>query len=533
MSFIEKHDPVILSIKLTNEGRKKISEGEFKVAKISLGDSEIDYEFIRNNNYNYIDCSILSPMDKNPNIISHIKRNPNSDKYILNPNLSSSSYTIDNNAIERGFFSNITKDDADVNTTSEYVRQHNCVIRLKELTGNNSLRIGRGSGLTLTVEPSVGDYIMIRWNNPNTTINNKIEFNKPHPILFYKIESIVSGKLINNNLIVTVDRNLPNYTSYNGNKEALAIIYPTNYNYFNYKSTNFLNEAIFAFFENYNTPTHSIPIWNMSLIFKNDIIGVNNTLKSFSKSNSASYTGFLNYIQNHTNNINMVGIIHFTNQSPSNDYGEGFYLDTPKIKLPTIMWHKSEKMGLILKADSNEHYINGLNISYRNLINDEGYVFGKVFNNLKLFVIEDAELLFAMSYKSNRNWTLPKINSDINSNIMFSDTPVCNLLYTMIVQQPQSISNQIGSITISNIIPTSDTADVIAILTNTSNNTQKTISSTFNNNYNNIVFDNLTPATYSLQVIDLTTTNCIKTETIIINQLSSTLTLLDVELIKI
>ena len=41
------------------------------------------------------------------------------------------------------------------------------------------------------------------------------------------------------------------------------------------------------------------------------------------------------------------------------------------------------------------------------VFNDPSVVVGKVFNELKMFVIEDQELLFAMSYKSNRSWTLP------------------------------------------------------------------------------------------------------------------------------
>ena len=38
----------------------------------------------------------------------------------------------------------------------------------------------------------------------------------------------------------------------------------------------------------------------------------------------------------------------------------------------------------------------------------------KVFNDLKVFVIEDQELLFAMSYKANRSWTLPEFTAALN-----------------------------------------------------------------------------------------------------------------------
>jgi hypothetical protein len=48
----------------------------------------------------------------------------------------------------------------------------------------------------------------------------------------------------------------------------------------------------------------------------------------------------------------------------------------------------------------------------------DGNIVGKVFNDLQLFTIEDQELLFAMSYKSNRSWTLPQADVDVNSNVI-------------------------------------------------------------------------------------------------------------------
>jgi len=53
----------------------------------------------------------------------------------------------------------------------------------------------------------------------------------------------------------------------------------------------------------------------------------------------------------------------------------------------------------------------GLNLYYYDLADSQGFVVGKVFPDLKIFVIEDQELLFAMSYKSNRSWTLPDYNA--------------------------------------------------------------------------------------------------------------------------
>lgn len=77
------------------------------------------------------------------------------------------------------------------------------------------------------------------------------------------------------------------------------------------------------------------------------------------------------------------------------------------------MWHKStgSTLGLKLVANGPERILTGatksLNLVYYNLSDLSGNIVGKIFTDLKIFVIEDQELLFALSYKSNRSWTLP------------------------------------------------------------------------------------------------------------------------------
>ena len=77
------------------------------------------------------------------------------------------------------------------------------------------------------------------------------------------------------------------------------------------------------------------------------------------------------------------------------------------------MWHKSnsDTLGVTLIASGDSKLLTGttksLDVVYYDLCDINGFVVGKVFPDLKIFVIEDQELLFAMSYKSNRSWTLP------------------------------------------------------------------------------------------------------------------------------
>jgi fibronectin type 3 domain-containing protein len=149
-------------------------------------------------------------------------------------------------------------------------------------------------------------------------------------------------------------------------------------------------------------------------VFTEEIAGIQVADRKFGQFKSRNFGGFVSYIQNQQSVYKKLGIIHYSNDSPANTYGEGFNLETPKLELPTIMWHKSSDstMGLTLVSDGDSKILTGtnksLNLLYYNLIDDNsGVVVGKIFNDLKLFVIEDQELLFAMSYKSNRSWTLP------------------------------------------------------------------------------------------------------------------------------
>ena len=82
------------------------------------------------------------------------------------------------------------------------------------------------------------------------------------------------------------------------------------------------------------------------------------------------------------------------------------------------MWCKSNNIsiGLTLSGDTIQKTLDKLGVVYFDLVDEYKNVVGKIFSELKLFVIEDQELLFAMSYKSNRSWTLPNYVISTNSN---------------------------------------------------------------------------------------------------------------------
>lgn len=140
-----------------------------------------------------------------------------------------------------------------------------------------------------------------------------------------------------------------------------------------------------------------------------------------------------------------IAIIHYTNNTIDSFYGEKFatepYSDAGdstgfarhfRLSIPWLMWHKSDsfcsgeifyvdpegfdELNLFtvnyIKSNKNED-MNNPGMRYYHLWDthpgDDGYPnrIGKVFPDQKIVVIDDEEVVTAMSYKSNRNWTLP------------------------------------------------------------------------------------------------------------------------------
>lgn len=161
-----------------------------------------------------------------------------------------------------------------------------------------------------------------------------------------------------------------------------------------------------------------------------------------------------------------ISIIHYTNQGIDNFYGEKFALEpfddaasgatgqarNFKLTVPTLMWHKS-KTGVVGETfyvdpdgfddldlfkpfymySSKNDNMNNPGLRYYHLwdthANTDGYPnrVGKVFPDLKIVIIDDEELSASLSYKSNRNYTLPAprvglvVPNTFNQNIAATD----------------------------------------------------------------------------------------------------------------
>jgi hypothetical protein len=536
MAFIEKENPIILNIKLTSKGRELLAKGDLTFNSFALGDSEIDYDFINKFEMDGSNLSILRPKDKNPNIISFIKKkvSDTNNLYELN-SIPVNSWMVNNSVNDYGFFDVSDENNIKIHNDLIHTKQSDCNILIRDVRGDDELRIRKSSTYgNNSNEPEIGDFIMVRWTNPNYNNTDNFDINTTdlHPILFYRIEDIVAGTLFDDNLIVKVDRNLPDFSGYFGENKSGVIIYrpEINVDLGTTYSTDFIEDAVFSFIENYNLPTKEIPFWNMSIVFTNNVAGVLETNKLLSQYNSSKYAGFVNYIQNYSKKYDNLGIIHYTNASPANTYGEGFYYNTPKLFLPTIMWHKDNgKMGLTLSCGEEYKTLENLNIKYYDLIDDNGNIVGKVFNGLKIFIVEDPELLMAMSFKSNRNWTLPNYELAINSKVSIGECVECTLDFTYTTTHPESIGDT-GSIELSNITMSDIGGNVLIVLKNNDNNNMQTLQYS---GETNVTINNLIVGNYTITLYDLSAPDCFVSEDFSIDEIDSTLNIYDVEIYKV
>lgn len=419
MAFISKEDPVVLNIMLTSKGRERLSTGNLTFKYFTIGDSEIDYNFINemgqnpDANYSLYDSSILRPKDKNPKIISYIPRVETGSSYNDIDAVLSTSYDVVNEVDSLGFFIENAGQISYI-TESTHVKQPDTMVSMNTITGGTVLKLRKAPTYGNSVlEPAVGDYVHVKWTIDTNTTGFTINKSLPVPALMYKIVS-KTGSLAANNLLIHVDRELPDLRGRGATGVGGALIFYSGITEVFPFPSDYLSESVLDFIQNYQCGIAKFPYWNVSIIYTEEIAGIRIDDRKFTQFKNSSYGGFVSYIQNQAPYYKKLGVIHYTNDSPANVYGEELNLKTSILTIPTIMWHKSSgtTMGLTLVATGDSKLLTGdtksLDIEYYDLADiSTGYVVGKIFNGLKLFVIEDQELLFAMSYKSNRSWTLP------------------------------------------------------------------------------------------------------------------------------
>jgi len=487
MSYIIKNTSGLINTRLTDVGRRNISQGNFSISYFQIGDSEVSYSAATN--YNITNNNILMPAFNAQNDTGSPQSNKQNIKYPYYvqggnggtyglPFLDNKIQSVYNSAGPKGFFATGgTQGNWSAQTSSAYTVTSNYWVDMTTLTGQTTIDIELDPAFCAITSgtPTINDYLTLILDG-----NGGCGDFGTYPILTYRIQDIdpLTGTTGTTMFTLTLDRSVPNYSSIaiSGNM-ARALIYPSGMTqlydtitpapYWQTDTLNFESPCDVTNREN-------TLIWNMNIPWSVNPAGVfTSQYESYNSYGSVSYLGTKEYLgyqeptgQTDTSRVyyynsfdeeiivppkaqKAIAIIHYTNQDIDNVYGEKFATipydpqnpndDTGlarhfKLTLPTLMWHKStgSTIGETFYIDPagydlcKPYYIK----STENIdMNDPGIRYfhlwdtnadsngnlnrvGKVFPDQEIVIIDDEEIIAAMSYKANRNWTLtaPKLS---------------------------------------------------------------------------------------------------------------------------
>jgi hypothetical protein len=482
MAYIIKNTAGLINTRLTDVGRRNLSQGNFNISYFQIGDSEVSYSAVTN--YNQVNNNILMPAFNAQNDTGSPQSNKENIKYPYYvsgqkgntyglPFMDSAVQSVYNSAGPKGFFTTGGTQGAwTAQTASAYTVTSNYTVDMLTLTGQTTININ----LDLSVcspssgTPSVNDFITLFLDG----YGGCGDFGT-YPILTYRIQDITpsTGTSATTVWTLTLDRSVPNYSFLTGGtKDARALIYPSGMTalydsitpapYWQTDTLNFESPCDVVNREN-------TLIWNMNIPWSVNPAGLdNNAWEGYNQFGSVSYIGTKEYLgyqepsgQTDTSQVyyynsfdekvivtpkqqKAIAIIHYTNQDIDNVYGEKFSTvpfdpQNPndntglarhlKLTLPTLMWHKStgSSIGETFWIDPPDYdlcypyYIkskvntdmNDPGIRYYHLWDtnpdDNGNLnrIGKVFPDQQTIVVDDEEVVAALSNKANRNWTLP------------------------------------------------------------------------------------------------------------------------------
>lgn len=445
MSYIISSANPFISTKLTEKGRELLAKGQLTFGYWAIGDSEINYdrEAIYDANPTDAilnkDAKILRPKDEQPNIKYYINtgaQNPLNP--MTNSNIRTMKIVVNNAATQRGFFNGNQTTGYTTNVGTDVVKTYK-IISNNNLSGGTTINIG-------VTGATVNDLLLVKIGVSGLTNSN------PTPHLWYKVQSVVST-------VVTVDRQLPNLT-YSGSSTVIVYQGGEVYNGFGSGTTTaYWDTGTLSFDSSCDITREDVPVWNQNNIFAETLAGITgSTYENHTRFGSYEYLGLMSqYLEYGSDNASIlsgpittcdditglgiidpfyksIAVLHYTNNTISNLYGEFFHIDdtngkTVKIHLPDLMYHRREfsggtasgtTMGMSFIASGGTKFVGTSDIEYVDLIEDPTYLLtrtpkavGKVYPQLKIIVIDNPELIAALSYKSNRNWTLPELSINL------------------------------------------------------------------------------------------------------------------------
>lgn len=399
MSYLPQEPITFINIKLTDDGRRLLSLGKLNFATAIFSDREINYGIDRVAGYN-IACSnrILSPKDAQPILpLTNFDGTPP----VPFQSIGSARQIVSASTNSTGFFTGSSQNWAiDSTQTLGYSK-----ISYSAQTPNGGTSIVMTGG---TYFPKAGDLMFAMWQpiqNSGKTYSSATLVSSGNPVvaLWHRVISASTGTST-----VYLDRNIPNFGStIASSSEAInAYFYPYN--------------GIAAYYG--SATTVQTQVWNMNIVRTSSVIGTDSSISGYTSYGSIEYNGTKKYL-GFSSETRDFGIIHYSNNFSGNTYAEQLVEGTVIVDIPYVMWHNTAASagqgmtwGLTLTDAAGPTIFDSVaGTTYRPLrdgSSPSGIIVGRVYHKLKILIITDPELLTALTYKYNRNFTLPPLSLD-------------------------------------------------------------------------------------------------------------------------
>lgn len=459
MSFITRHTNTIIHTQLTQEGKKRLADGDLRIERVAFSDAEVNYSIGRGSGDTYTSYSSTTYSPTLNNIMSAPYRRSGwmsmnydgTPPYAIDPtDQYSLAETIISPVPSIGFYSAIT-------TATTYN------VPLSSYRVNEMLTLATGYTPTRFQYTGASDAPLYRFGfNPNFyRINLSGMTNDPPEEGMVFIQFVTpfgtapSGhtnigyyanfyryKWSAGTDYFELDRAVPRYDGNSIPKQQKMWFYPLS-----------------GYSQYYGSGTTSAcPIWNMNILSKTPQIGHGDSafepeveytvgmalpLDIVTKRyGSKSIGGLVKSLG--LDHLTKCGIIHYSNSFSGALYGDYLMPRQTIVDMPHILWYRngsgvngaSTRGGLkLVDSGSDIFYDHTGKTSYTLLKDGSGpsaMAVGRVYFEMKLIVITDAELLTALDPKNNRNWTAPALNLDL---VSYADNEIVQLSgYTGIAQ---------------------------------------------------------------------------------------------------
>ena len=179
MGYILKNTQGLLSTRLTDTARLKLSQGSFNISYFQVGDSEVSYNTLTGTPYNQSTTNILEPAFNAQNSTGAPESNKQNVKYPYYvdgitgntygiPYMASVPQAVYNRAAMRGFFTGNTTATTitwSALTNSQYTINSNYLVDMSTLTGGSVIQlVYSGCNSNIVRLPSIGDFVTIYYD---------------------------------------------------------------------------------------------------------------------------------------------------------------------------------------------------------------------------------------------------------------------------------------------------------------------------------------------------------------------------------